>query len=72
MKELVRAPIGGDGGAIVVNVTELDLILAVAYPKAKVLEPIKKNFIDKLKAIIPGTWDDILIDKAWEDALKGL
>ncbi len=70
MKTLVSMPVGGDGGSVALGVDGKDLALSVRYPMAKALEPVKALFVDKLKAIIPGTWDDMLIDKAWSEALE--
>lgn len=81
MKQLVHFPLGSkasgalsiDSGNLQVGVTgqfgDVVIDAKVGYPVAKVLDPVKKNFVDKLKALIPGTWDDALIDKAWDEAV---
>lgn len=81
MKQLISLPLGANAHATVaVDAGDLKLGVAgkfgdltvdatVGYPVIKVLDPIKKNFVDKLKALIPGTWDDALIDKAWAEAI---
>lgn len=72
MKSLVSfdKEIGGDGahasGALGVDGDQLVAQVAVKYPLAKVIEPATKaldGLLDKLKAAIPGSWDDALIDK---------
>lgn len=71
MKKLIGGPIGGGASAeLAVNAGNFEA--KVVYPVASVLAPIKKAFVDKLKALIPGSWDDVLIDKAWAEALKFL
>lgn len=71
-KVIVGGGIGGDGGAYALKVEGGLLKAEVGYPVAKILDPIKKNFVDKLKALIPGSWDDALIDAAWAEAVKVL
>lgn len=68
MKEIVSAPLGE--GKVGLGISEGMLVATVGYPVEKILEPIKTQFVDKLKALIPGTWDDALIDAAWADAVK--
>lgn len=72
MKTLVEVPMGADGGKASVVVAEGMLELKVGYPLEKALAEVKAKFVDKLKALIPGTWDDALIEKAWQDAIKDL
>lgn len=62
--------IGSDGakvkGALGVEAQDLRLEVAVTYPIAKVVEPATQaldKLLDKIKATIPGTWDDVAIDK---------
>jgi hypothetical protein len=84
MKQLLSLPIGPQGSAaLAIDAGKLrlsggygspsepgfDATLSVGYPVADLLDPVKKNFVDKLKALIPGTWDDVLIDKAWLEAV---
>lgn len=66
MKVIVAGPIGGDGGEYALKVDAGKLKAEIGYPIEKVLEPVKKNFVDKLKGLIPGDW----IDKAWSEAVK--
>lgn len=70
-KELVKGAIGTDGSYKLV-VADGELQATLGYKVAAVLAPVKKNFVDKLKALIPGTWDDALIDKAWDESVKYL
>lgn len=81
MKKIVgiEQEIGGDGGkfsgAFGVEGQNLKLELAATYPIAKVLEPATKavdSLLDKVKAAVPGTWDDALIDKFKEEYKKEL
>lgn len=81
MKQIISLPLGSqakaslsvDAGNLQLGVTgqfgDLSVDAKVGYPVIKVLDPIKKNFVDKLKALIPGEWDDALIDKAWNEAI---
>lgn len=69
-KSIVKQPLGADGGFAELVVEEGNLVVKAGYPVAKILEPIKKNFVDKLKTAIPGTWDDVIIDNAWNEAVK--
>lgn len=77
MKDLIAKdfPIGADGmGKVAASIDGSDLVASVQarIPMAKILDPIKKNFVDKLKDLIPGSWDDAIIDAAWNDAVKML
>lgn len=72
MKDLLKFEqgVGGDGGKVAgsVGVDQSDLVaqVQVRYPLAKVVEPATSaldKLLDKLKAAIPGSWDDALIDK---------
>jgi len=60
----------GDGasatGALVIEEQLLKAKVEVSYPVSKIVEPATKaldQLLDKIKAAIPGTWDDVLIDK---------
>lgn len=72
MKELISKPIGADGGVASIAIDAGMLELKVGYPVAKIVEPLKSKIVDKLKAFIPGTWDDVLIDKAWAELVAEL
>jgi 6-phosphogluconate dehydrogenase (decarboxylating) len=70
-KELVKfeKEVGGDGakasGALTVDAMNLTAQVMVQYPTAKVIEPATKaldSAIDKLKALIPGNWDDVMLE----------
>ena len=72
MKEIAKyeQAIGGDGGTVkaALGVEQSNLVakVEVAYPLIKIVEPATKaldNSLDKLKAAIPGTWDDALIEE---------
>lgn len=69
-KEIIAHSIGGDGGTAALGIDGDKFAVEIKYPIAKVLEPVKAAFVDKLKALIPGTWDDVLIDGAWAEAMK--
>ncbi len=72
MKKILEGAIGKDGGTYGLSIEDGNLVAKVGYPVSQVLEPLKKNFVDKLKAVIPGDWDDALIDKAWQEAVDYL
>lgn len=83
MKKLVSFPLGDKGSvALTVEAGKLrlsasyidrgDISLSGGYPVADLLDPVKKNFVDKLKGLIKGDWDDALIDKAWLEAIKAV
>lgn len=72
MKEIFSVPLGGDGGKLQLDVASGNLELKATFPVAKILEPLKVNFVDKLKASIPGPYDDMIIDKLWEAAVAEL
>ena len=66
----VEKEIGGDGAkasaGLAVAGDALELALKVTYPIAKIVEPATSVLdaqLDKLKALIPGDWDDLAIDK---------
>lgn len=66
MKTVFDKEIGGDGAKVSVTVDEQSLNVNVSYPTSKIIEPATKavgGLLDKLKAAIPGSWDDALIDK---------
>lgn len=57
MKEIVSAPIGGDGGKASVVIEKGMVVAKVEYPVVKVLEPVvsaANSAIDKLEELIPG------------------
>jgi len=70
VKEFYRGPLGNTGGELVVKSEERKLKVEVSHPIDPLLVLIKTNFVDKLKKIIPGNWDDVLIDEAWERAVS--
>lgn len=70
MKEFYRGPLGNTGGELVVKSEDRKLKAELSHPIDPVLALVKANFVDKLKKIIPGTWDDVLIDQAWERAVS--
>ena len=72
MKDIVGfdSALGGDGGkvggSLGVEGQELKLQVHVSYPITKIVEPATEALdksLDKLKATIPGEWDDVLIDR---------
>ncbi len=72
MKEMVKfeEQVGGDGasvkGALGVEGSNLKLELSAMYPIEKIVEPATKavdSLLDKVKALIPGDWDDVMIEK---------
>ena len=70
MKELLKQGMGD--GALVISVDQGQLELKAQFPVAKILEPMKAQIFDKVKAAIPGTWDDALIDALYEAMVKAL
>lgn len=66
MKQLLSQPFGGDGGTITVTSDGGNLNVVVSYPLAKLLGPVKADVVDKLKTLLPGTWEAPLIDAAWD------
>lgn len=66
MKVLIEKDFGGDGGKVGAYIEDSNLKVSVSYPLEKVISPATSaldGLLDKLKATIPGTWDDALIDK---------
>lgn len=72
MKEIVKfeKELGADGakaaGSLVIQEGSIKAQVEVSYPLAKIVEPVTNALdkaIDKLKAAIPGEWDDALLDK---------
>lgn len=66
MKVLIEKEFGGDGGKVGAYIDAEALQVKVSYPLIKVIQPATNaldGLLDKLKAAIPGTWDDALIDK---------
>lgn len=77
MKTIVEKTqaIGGDGGQVsgglYVGDGKLKVTVEGTYPIDKIVDAITKPLDplkEKLKALIPGTWDDPLVDKAFEAA----
>lgn len=65
MKSLYSVNIGGDGGKAELGVSGDQLSLAVSFPLAKIIQPATQVLdaqLDKLKALIPGSWDDAAIE----------
>lgn len=57
---------GKIGASIGIEGEDLAVEMKGKYPLKKVVEPATQaldNLLDKLKAAIPGTWDDKLIDQ---------
>lgn len=70
----IQKEIGADGAALtgLVGVEQSNLVVRaeIQMPLNKVIEPATKavdGLLDKLKAAIPGTWDDVMIDKFKEE-----
>jgi hypothetical protein len=72
VKEIVKfdKELGADGakaeGAVVIVDGNVKAQVSISYPLTKIIEPATTALdkaIDKLKAAIPGTWDDALLDK---------
>ena len=64
----LKAALGIDQGDIVAQVE-------ARIPAVKVIEPATKaadNMLVKLKKAIPGTWDDVIIDKFMEEYKQDL
>ena len=72
MKKVVEfdKEIGGDGakasGGVGVEGDQVVAQVKISYPIAKIVEPATKAIdaaLDKLKNLIPGDWDNPMIDK---------
>lgn len=64
-KELVKKEFGGDGASASLLLGDGNLKLQVAYPVAKVIEPVTKAIdaaIDKAETAIPGDWDKAILE----------
>lgn len=75
MKTIYEHPIGGDGGKAGAYVDESNITVSVSYPISKVIEPATKavdNLLDKLKDLIPGNWDDPIIEGLKDEYKKDL
>jgi hypothetical protein len=73
MKDLVKfdKELGADGakveGGLVLNEGFIQAEVSIKYPMAKIIQPATDaldKLIDKLKAAIPGDWDDAILEKA--------
>lgn len=69
MKDLVSGPLGSDG-SYDLKVEDGQLKATIGYKVEALLAPVKAHFVDQLKKVIPGDWDDKLIDDAWAGAVK--
>ena len=72
MKELLSGNLGADGGKYALQIEGGSLVAQVGYPVEKILQPLKEKLVDRLKNLIPGDWDDAIIDKAWQEAVDFL
>jgi hypothetical protein len=75
MKTLVEQAIGGDGAKAGAYIDNGNLELRVAYPLAKVVEPVNKiidGAIDRLEAAVPGDWDKALLEPIRAEAKAAL
>lgn len=64
--QAVGADGGKAGGSVGVEGDQLKIELHATYPLAKVVEPATAaldSLLNKVKAAIPGSWDDALIDQ---------
>lgn len=71
MKTILEKPVGADGGKVGLYVEDGNLEVKIQYPVAKIVQPIKTALDPlkaKLEALIPGDWDNPLIDKAFDAA----
>lgn len=71
--------VGGDGakasGGFYVEEGMLKAKAEIMYPIAKVVDAVVKPLDplkEKLKALIPGDWDNPYIDKAFDDAKQAI
>lgn len=73
MKQLLEQELGKHGKlTLVVEEGQLKAKIEGSYPMMDLLAPVKTKFVDKLKGLIPGEWDDKLIDDAWAKAVASL
>lgn len=70
MKTIVAGPIGETQGKYAVTIEDGDLVVEARHPVAPVLNTVKTKFVDRLKKAIPGPFDDMLIDKIWDEVVK--
>lgn len=63
-KDIVSAPVGGDGGSVDLSVSGGDVVLAVSYPIEKILD----SALVALEAKYPGLASEIAVFKAAVDA----
>ncbi len=71
MKTLIERPVGGDGGKVGLYVEEGNLVQKASYPVDKLVQPLKvalEPLKAKLEALIPGDWENPLIDKAFDES----
>jgi len=71
MKSLLQGEIGSDGSyGLVLEGGELKV--QVGYKVEAILAPLKSQVVDRLKAAIPGTVDDVILDKLWDALIKAI
>jgi hypothetical protein len=64
-KVIVSKEIGGDGATVALATDASSIKLVLAYPKAKLVDPILKGVdsgIDKAETLIPGDWDKAILE----------
>lgn len=69
-KVLVNGKVGASDADYSVEVADGELKVSVGYPVAELLAPVKAQFFDKLKDAIPGSWDDAVLDKVWDELVS--
>lgn len=65
-KVIYETAVGGDGGKAGLYVDGGDISVKATFPIAKIVEPATKALdaaLDKLAQVIPGDWDNALIEK---------
>lgn len=75
MKTIVEKPLGEDGAKAALVLADGYLEARVSYPLAKVADAVMKPLDplrEKLKNIIPGDWDNPIVDKIFDEAKEEL
>lgn len=73
MKTIIERPLGNDGAKVGLYIEEGNLVQKASIPVDKLVKPLK-DALDplkaKLEALIPGDWDNPLIDKAFDESFN--
>ena len=72
MKVLFSKPIGGDGGKITAQLNGGNVEIVISYPAAAVLAPLKDEICGAIERMIPGDYENGLVEGAFDSAVKQL